>query len=239
MFIAFAIIFQVLIFAGMTLVLKKIFSQNVASATKHIDELNQDYETKDQEVTARLKEAEKKSQDIISQAVKESNQLKQKAAKEIEDKKEKTLNIIREQSQEIMQQAENSREALISEAEERIAEQSIGRACELIQHTLPDEFKRIVHTMWLNDLVEKGFSELTKAHIPQDMKEIKIVSAFDLNKDQRENLLSKIKDLSGDDIKVKEEVDPKIVAGIIIHIGSTVLDGSFKNKIQEKAKGKL
>jgi len=31
-------------------------------------------------------------------------------------------------------------------------------------------------------------------------------------------------------------VDPKVVAGIVITIGSLVLDGSFKNKIQEKAR---
>ena len=36
-------------------------------------------------------------------------------------------------------------------------------------------------------------------------------------------------------IALKEEVNPEIVAGIIINIGSVVLDGSLRNKIKEQA----
>ena len=238
MLIALAIIFQIIIFTAVTFALKKILSQNVASATRHIDEINQDYVKKDQEVTARLKEAEKKAQDIISQALNESNQLKQKAAREMEDKTEKALQIARNQSDEIMRQAENSKRVLISEIEERITAQSIDRACELIQYTLPDEFKRIVHAMWFDDLIDKGFSALVRTRVPQNIKEIKVISAFSLDKAQRESLLQKLKDISGHDLEIKEEVNPAIVAGIVINIDSLVLDGSLKNRIEEKAKGK-
>jgi len=49
-------------------------------------------------------------------------------------------------------------------------------------------------------------------------------------------LSKKLKSLLSTDIPIKEEVDPRIVAGMVIHIGSLVLDGSLKNKIQEKAR---
>ncbi len=46
MLIVSLIVLQVLIFGGLILVLRKILTQNVVLATKHLDELNQDYTKK-------------------------------------------------------------------------------------------------------------------------------------------------------------------------------------------------
>ena len=47
MLIVSLIILQLLIFAVLISIFKKIMTQNVASATEHLDELNQDYEKKE------------------------------------------------------------------------------------------------------------------------------------------------------------------------------------------------
>ena len=63
-----------------------------------------------------------------------------------------------------------------------------------------------------------------------------IKSAFPLSDKQQNSLSKKLKEALGKDIEIKEESDPSVVAGLVIILGSLVLDGSLKNKIQEKAR---
>jgi F-type H+-transporting ATPase subunit delta len=88
----------------------------------------------------------------------------------------------------------------------------------------------------MEELLEGGFSQFERLKIPPGVGEIKITSAFPLNDGQRKNLVKKLKDALNRDITLKEEVNPKIVAGFVVTIGSLVLDGSLRNKIQEKAR---
>ncbi len=136
----------------------------------------------------------------------------------------------------MIQQADKARQLLLSEIEERISKSSIDKAAELIQHTLPEKLKKDVHAQWVVDLLEGGFAQLKNIGIPKDTNDVKVVSAFAMNDAQRKALFNKIKVVLGRELEIKEEVDPKIVAGIIISVGSLVLDGSFRNKTQEQAK---
>ena len=230
------ILFQVFIFVGLIVVLRRIMTKNVTDATRHLEELNHDYTKKEQEINRQLQEAQKKSQNILKEAQEEAEKLKAQIIKESESERDKILNQARAQSDTVIQQAEKSRQALISELEERIEREAVNKACELMQATLPEQFKQDAHLHWVEELLENGFSQLEHLQFPQGIQEIKITSAFPLTEGQRKNLSKKLKNVLGYEVVLKEEVEPKVVAGLIITIGSLVLDGSLKNKIQEKTK---
>ena len=236
MLIISLILFQVLIFVGLIFMLRRIMTKNVTDATRHLEELNQDYTKKEQEVNQQLQEAQQKSQNILKEAQEEAVKLRAQIIKEAESERDKILEQARTQSDTIIQQADKSRQALISEIEERIEKEAINKACELMQATLPQTFKQDVHLYWVKELLENGFSQLEHLQLPQGIQEIKITSAFPLTEEQRKNLSKKIKDVLWYETLLKEETEPKVVAGLIITIGSLVLDGSLKNKIQDKAK---
>jgi len=236
MLIVSLILFQVLFFAGLIFMLKRMLTQNVASATKHLDELNQDYTKKEEKATRQLEDAGKKAQEIIAKATEEAENLKGRIIKESNNEGDEIVKEARAKSDEIVQQADKVRQRLISEIEERVVNEAINRACELIQHTLPEQLKRDTHSQWVEELIANGFAKLERLRIPPDIREVKIVSAFKLNEIQHKAISKKLKDALGHEAALKEEVDSKIVAGLVINIGSIVLDGSLKNKIQEEAK---
>lgn len=231
------VLFQVFIFAGLIFVLRHMLTKNVTDATKHLEELNQGYTKKEQEVNLQLEDVRVKSQNILKEAQEEVEKLKAQIIKEAESERDKILNQARAQNDTIIQQAEKSRQALISELEERIERESVNKACELMQVTLPEQFKQDVHLHWVEELLENGFSKLEHLQLPKDIQEIKITTAFPLTEEQRKDLSKKLKDVLGYETVLKEEIEPKAIAGLIITIGSLILDGSLKNKIQEKTKG--
>lgn len=236
MLIASLILLQVIIFGGLIFILRRVLNQNVIIATKHLNELNQDYSKKEQDVQKQLEELKQKTQEILSKAQDEAQKLREDIIKQTEAERDGMLAKARSKGEEMIKQADKSRQLLVSEIEERIAKEAVGKACELTQYVLPEEFKQIVHTYWVNELIKNGFDHLERLAIAQDIQEINIKSAFDLNEEQRRLLSRKIKDVLNRDVPFREAIDSNMVAGIIITVGSLVLDGSFKNKIQEQAK---
>lgn len=85
------VIVQIIIFGVFIYMFRKIMTQNVASATKHLDELSHDYDKKEQQVYKQLQEAEGKAQGIISKSQEEAEQLRQQMLQEAEQEKEKII----------------------------------------------------------------------------------------------------------------------------------------------------
>lgn len=236
MLIISLIVLQVVIFAGLIFMLKHIITKNVISATQHLERLDHEYSKKEDGVDRRLQEVEKKSQDILENAKEEAEKLKDQITKEAETEKGNMLKDARIQSDEIIEQADRSKELLISEINERISRQATEKACELIQDALPDKFKEDIHREWIEELVRDGFSQLENLDVSEDIKEAKIISGFPINEKELKMISEKIKSALGRDISIVEETDPKLVAGIVVSIGGLVLDGSLRNKIREKTK---
>ena len=230
------IILQLAIFGALIFFFRKIMNQNVVAATQHLDELRHDYEKKQQLIETQMEEAKVKAQEIVTQTKQEVEKQKEAIFQKAEQEREKMVQEARARAEEIIQEAEKSRYLLLAELKQRIEKESIHKACELIGQVLPERFRKEVHIHWSEELQRNSLSQLEKVRIPQDVEEVKITSAFPLDEAMRQGLLKNIKNKLGEDIRVKEEVDPKIVAGFIISLGSLLIDGSLKNKIEEQAK---
>lgn len=236
MLIVSMLVMMVVIFGGLILVLRKVLSQNVTLATRHLDELNDDYAKKEADLRRQLDDVRQKAEEIVRKAQEEATQAKAQLMKDAEAQRNKLLQETHTRTEELMQQADKSRQMLLSEIKERISREAVDKACELIQETLPEQFKLKAHEHWIEELMESGFSQFERLKIPEGVHEAKIISAFPLNENQRKNLGKKLQDALNKEMILKEEVNPRVVAGFIIHIDSLVLDGSLKNKIQERAR---
>ena len=230
------VIFQIIVFAGLIFMLRKIMTQNVISATQHIDELNQDYTKKDEDINRRLDEVKKQAEQIIRQAQEEGQKTKMELINEGQAEKEQLLRQARAKSEEMVVQAEKSSLIILSEMDTRVAKEAMHKAVELIHDVLPDKIKQSVHNEWVDGLIASGFSHLNNISIPDNVSEILIVAAFPLTGIQQQGLIQKLSSVLNRPVTLREEIDPKLVAGLIITIASLVFDGTLKNKIMEKAR---
>lgn len=237
--IAFLIIvLQLIIFFVLTFFLKKMMSKNIVSATQHLEGMSKDYEDKEQEVLAELKESKEKAKMIVIKANSEAEQFKSQTIKMAEAERDSILKQARIQCEDLIQQADKTRRNLIAEVEKKIEDEIVNKACEIMDNVLPEKFRLDVHSLWVKDLMDNDFIKVENLRIPDDIDEIKIVTAFAIDSEQREKLSLKMKLFLDRGVKFIEEVDPKIIVGIIVFIGSFILDGSLKNKIKENLKAR-
>ena len=192
MLIISLVLLQIIIFIGLIVMFRKILSKNVVLATRHLEELNMEYSKKDMEVSKRLNEAKQKYEEILAKARKEAEEEKATILKEAGVEQEKIINDARSQGEAIIQQADKSRRLLISEIEERIHKEAVNKACELIQLTLPEKFKKGVHLQWTDELAEESLSQMQQLQVPKNIKEVKVTSAFPLSDTQRKNIQKKV-----------------------------------------------
>src|SRR3989338_6217405 len=152
MLIVSMVVMMVVIFGGLILVLRKVLSQNVSLATHHLEELNDDYAKKEADLKRQLDDVRQKAEEIVRKAQEEAAQAKAQLIKDAETQKAKLLQETHVQVEELMQQADKSRQMLLAEINDRIAKEVVDKACELIQETLPEQFKLKVHERWMEDL---------------------------------------------------------------------------------------
>ncbi len=222
-----------LVFTVLVMSLRNILKQNVVSATSHLEQMAAEYAKKEEEIKKQLEEVKRQSQDSIVNAQKDAQKEKERIIKEAQEIKDKLLDQTQKKIDEMIEQADRSRQALISGAEQKIEERSIVLAAELLKQAMPDDMRYQIHEYWLKSLTKSTFAQLDRLHIPENEAEALVVSAFNLSIQQRDDLKEKIKEKIGRELAIKEEVDANIIAGLVVHIGSLVLDGSFKTRIQE------
>ena len=230
------IVLQLIIFFVLTFFLRKMMAKNIILATQHLEGMSKDYADKEREVRAELQESKEKAKLITIKANSEAEQFKDKTMKKAETERDSILKQARNQSEDLIQQADKTRKNLIAEAERKIENETINKACEIIENVLPEKFRLDVHSLWVKDLIDNDFVKVDNLLIPEDIDAIKIVTAFPLDDQQREELSLKMKSFLDRGVKFIEKVDPTIIVGIIIFVGSFVLDGSLKNKIDENLK---
>ncbi|MFH1045544.1 MAG: F0F1 ATP synthase subunit delta [Candidatus Omnitrophota bacterium] len=230
------LIIQVVIFVGLVVLLRNMLTKNITGATAHLDQLNRDYTKKQEEANKKLQEADQYYQQTIAKAREEALQFKERLEKEAQTGKDKTLELARQESERLIERANKTRELLIDEIEQKIEERALGRAADLVEQVLPRHLYKDIHAHWVEVLISSGLEELGSLQLPRDVAEVQLKSAFQLTAAQKESLSLKLKEKLSREITLKEEVDPHVVAGVIITLGSLVLDGSLRKKIRESAR---
>jgi F0F1-type ATP synthase delta subunit len=225
---------MVFIFGGLLFVLHHILTKNISTATTHLDQLNSDYQRREEDIKKRQAEAENHYEEMVEKAKEEADKIKQEADAIVKAQKDKVLEEARITSEQIIQKAEKTKEMLTNELRKEMETKITSRIREVIQSVLPKHIQQELHELWLVDLLESSLGQLSQLHIPSDTAEVRVVSAFALTVSQRQAISKKFKEQLGRDFSFKEEVDPLLIGGVLLTMGSLVLDGTIANKIVQK-----
>lgn len=79
--------------------------------------------------------------------------------------------------------------------------------------------------------VAEAFEELYNVHA--GILEISIRTAFELEPDQLKKMIDALTTSTGKTIKYSVIVDKKLIGGVAIQYGDTVIDGSVRNKLEQ------
>ena len=224
------------LFVVLMLFLKMIWAKNVTSATAHLHELNQDYNLKVEEANKRKQEVDQYYNEMLLKAKADSEKQKVQIMREVQATQETVLKQAGQQSEEIIGQANKAHEMMLSEMESRIEERAMDRACELVGVVLSNEMSESLHKLWVKELLKTGLEDVDRLHLPEDFSQVQLVSAFPLTDEERRLLEKKLKEILHREFKISEKIQPEMIAGLQIQLGSLVIDGSLRFKVKEASR---
>src|SRR3989338_4971625 len=96
------IFIQLLIFAGLALLLRHVLTSHIREATDHLQKLSQDYTQKLEEVKKQKQEAEKYYKDTLLRSSQEGEKLKQHLIEEAHHMKKEMLDQAHQQVEEVV-----------------------------------------------------------------------------------------------------------------------------------------
>lgn len=227
----YLIVLQILFFIGLLYFLRSILSRKISKATWELEELSKDYVSKKEEAGQLIEKAQKESKAIMARETQAADEVKEKILKEAQELREKILKEANKKSLEITEKAQRNADFLRSEMDRKIDERAKEKVIALIRQAVPQEFLQSVHEGLMGGS-GKGELDLKHLKLPEGIKEAGIVSAFSLTDKQKVDLEQKLKKV-GADIVLKTEIDPALIAGFVVTVGSVVIDASLKYKIQK------
>ena len=230
------VLIELVTFSVLLLVMKMILSRNVTSATAQLHELNQDYNLKVEEANKRKQEVDNYYNEMLLKAKADAEKAKVQILRDAQATQETVLKQARQQSEEIIGQAQKAQEMALAEIDGRVEERAMDRACELVGVVLSNEMSESLHKLWVKELLKTGLEDADRLHVPEELKEVQVISAFPLSDEQRSMIEKKLKELLRHEFKLSEKIQPEMIAGLQLQLGSLLIDGSLRAKVKEASR---
>ena len=228
------VLLQVALFAVLALFLRFLMARNVRQATSHLHELNQDYTQKLDEARKKREEADKYYDEMTLKAKLDAEKAKVQILKEAQGSQEFILKQSRSQSEDILKQAQNAKDAMLKEVDEEVEKRALLRASELLEKLIPQGIREKVHIAWVEEFSKHGLGGLEKLHLPENLMKAEIITAYPLEASHKSVIEKRIKEKIGRVVSFEEKVDPKLLAGFKVVLGSIVIEGSLNSRVKEE-----
>jgi F0F1-type ATP synthase membrane subunit b/b' len=222
--------------ALMFLALRFVLTQHFTKATGHLYALSQETLLQQEGLKKKLMEGDRHYQEQIAKAQEEGNKLRSKILQEADVAKQEVIQQAHKEAERIVQQAIQTRDALQKELNESMDAKAVERGAQLLQGVLPQGLRQAAHSQWVDELILNGLISVEKLQVPDGAKEVKVASAFPLTPAQKKVLSDRLQKALGFEVTLQEKVEASLVAGIVITIGSLVLDGSLASRLREAAR---
>lgn len=229
------IIFQGIIFIGLIFIMRQFMKGHLSGAMGHLQKLNDDLLKQQAEFreksAAAQKEYEMKMAKLQQDIASEQQRAKEESSKTIEETKKKALG----EREKIINEAVETREKMRKEIMSEMEETSIQHSKTVISEFFKGDLRTLIHETLMN----QAFEGLQGAEMGNFTIETGTAALLRVPVALKPEMQEKIRKILQEKIKkpvdFKEEIDPEIVAGVVIKFGNVIIDGSLTNRLSEAA----
>lgn len=229
------ILFQGLIFLGLIFIMRQFMKGHVSGAMGHLQRLNEDLIKQQNDLKAKMAESQREhemkmnklEQDINSQ----QSRAREEANKTIEETKARALS----EREKIITEAVQTREKMKLEVMSEMEGQAVQHAKTMVIEFLQGDLKKLTHEALVHQALE-GIKDLPMEHFQVKSGQAGVILTPEpLSEDLKKKIAKVFEEKAKVEITLKEEIDASLAAGVVLKLGSLVIDGSLTNRLGEAA----
>ncbi|MFH1678110.1 MAG: ATP synthase F1 subunit delta [Candidatus Omnitrophota bacterium] len=225
------LIIQFITFVGIIFLLRYLFSRHLKSALARLNTLHEENLAKEEELNEELKRAKEESQAQIKQGKAEAELIIEEASKEAARIRLKMEEQAKLQASEIVAEGKVEAEKIKIKLIKDVQAQSVELASKMIAELLTETDKIALQYEFAKGIIQE-ISHLPKEQFNIESNPVvKVTSSFPLLERQRDEIKSVLTQKTGKNIELSQQLDPKLIGGLIVEIGGMVIDGTLKNKL--------
>ncbi|MDD5097210.1 MAG: F0F1 ATP synthase subunit delta [Candidatus Omnitrophica bacterium] len=225
------LILQIITFIGLIILLRFLFTRHLKVALDRLNTLHEENLAKEEELNEELKRAKEESQAMIDQGKAEAEMIIEETKVEARKLRSELEEEAKVQASKIVAMGRTEAEKMKGTLSKDIQGQSVELASRMIAEMLIDADKVALQYQFVNEIIEE-ISHLSKEQFNVQSKEIKLISSYPLLDRQRDELKKVLSEKLAGAFEIKEQIDPKLIGGLILDIGGMVIDGTLKNRLQ-------
>lgn len=226
------IIIQLVTFAAIVFVLKKLLYTETAKEIRRLTKLKEENLEKQRELEQKINAAENVYKESLAKAEDEVRVVRAKAEDEAGKLKEVMIDKAKAEAEQIVKNAFNAREKMREEIELGMRKKAPLLASQILREVISPKAGEVLHGELVGDVIVKiKKMEKTETRLKADKAEI--VTAYPLAKTEKNELMQAVCGMLGREISFSEKEDKKLTAGVIIKAGTLVIDGSLDNRMKQ------
>ena len=226
------IIVQVITFVAIVFVLRKLLYSESAKETLRLKKLKEEAALKQKELQQKIDEAQNAYKVKMAEAEEERRSFRTKSEEEIEETRKKIMAKAKDDAESIVKSALNAKEKKREEVAEEMRRKAPAIAARIFNDILSQDIKEAVHKELVKDVMD-NIKKLDKTAFKSKIDKGEIVSAFPLSKNDKLEIESLIRLNLGYEVSLNEKKDGKLIAGMLIKLGTILIDGTLDNRLKQ------
>ena len=228
------VIAQVIIFAVIIFVLKKLIFQDTSSAINRLTQLDDMNRQKEKQLAVKLEETDKLLKQKRDELAEEEKKMKMESERAASQLYDDIVNKAKKEAEETVKKAIAARDKMKNDAMIAAEEKAIELCREMLVKVLSPAIDQAI-----NDSLVKAFlGDLENADtsvISKTIDRAEIISAKPLG----EELIKRSKEVLAKKlerpIEVKAQVDAALIGGVLMKFGTLVIDDTVSERLKEAA----
>ena len=226
------IIIQVITFVVIIVFLRMLFSRHLSLALRRLQQLHQENLEKEVALNKELERAKEERRLEIDKGREEAKKIKEFAQIDAEKIRQEVMVKSRQESSRIIDDANIEKGRLKTEATSQIEESAISLAREIMVEIFSKQLIEAMHLKLVDELIEE-LRKIDKKEFKVKIERIQVVTSHPLLDKQKSAIQDILFDKTTYKAEFEEKIDQAIISGLVIDLGSLVLDGSLSNKLRK------
>lgn len=222
---------QLVTFVGLILALRMLFSRQLNAALQRLQALQEEALVKEAQLKEELRRAQEERVAEVDKGWAEAKVLVDAAKHDAEVLCANAELQARQESEKILARGREEVEKLRANARAEIEAEAMRLSMEMIKRAFTEPDQEGFQRHRLGGLIQE-IGGLSKDRFAAHAKTASVSSSVPLTADERHRLRRALSEKLDAEITLSEGIDPELITGLVVQVGSLVIDGSLKNQLR-------
>ena len=226
------IVTHVIVLAVIILIMKKLLLGDTVKAMDRIRQVESEVRKKEEDLRREIEEHEKELAAKQAEAEETLQRRREESEKESVQLRDKILAEAKISGDRILDQARRNEEKLRQQIVQDMDQKAVDYGARIFQLVMSDKMNAELNKQFIDEVLD-AIEEVDSTSITVDASQSEFKTSHPLKVEQRIRLERLLKEKFDVSIRVEEQVDEKLLAGLRFKLGSLEIDGTLLNRFEE------